>query len=500
MASEAPVVSTASGMVEGLWRTRQWPDAVVTEYATFRGIPYAAPPVGDARFDAPRPVPAWEGVRPAHDFGPTPQLYSPYDPARIPEPSIPGEDTLSVNVTTPNPSPDARLPVLVWIHGGGFEAGSAASPWYVGEAFARDGVVTVTASYRLGFEGFGWVERAVNNRGVRDWLAALEWVRDNIAAFGGDPTRVTIAGQSAGGSAVMRLLTMEVAQPLFHAAIAVSPGEMSLGMSRARRGAARVCAAVGTTPHLESVRRVPALALFDARGAFRPPAPDRLTRLAIRAFRPMLPGPVVDGDLIAQPVDAALVAGIGGDKPLLIGSTAHEVNEAMLPFAPLLLATPAAKALERAGLSRELAARMADEVDGGTAWALGQALTDATFRCHVARWALLRAGAARPTHVYDFRWPSQAPGVHGAAHCVDVPFGFDILGAEGVAAAAGDTPPQALADAVHGDWLAVVTGAGVRGADHRDRFSTIVYGADASRTEERGGYAFERELATHLER
>ncbi len=242
MVRSAPVVRTASGMVEGVWRSARWqseqgPDATVTEFATFRGIPYAKPPVGALRFDDPQPVEPWEGMRLAHEFGPTPQLYSPYTPARIPEPSIPGEDTLSVNVTTPAPDRDAALPVLVWIHGGGFIAGSAASPWYVGEAFARDGVVTVTASYRLGFEGFGWVEGAVNNRGVRDWLAALEWVHENIAAFGGDPSRVTIAGQSAGAAAVMRLLTMPAAQHLFRAVMAISPGDPSV--SRARADASR---------------------------------------------------------------------------------------------------------------------------------------------------------------------------------------------------------------------------------------------------------------------
>ena len=129
--------------------------------------------------------------------------------------------------------------MLVWIHGGGFIAGSAASPWYVGEAFARDGVVTVTASYRLGFEGFGWVEGAVNNRAVRDWLAALEWVRENIAAFGGDPARVTIAGQSAGGAAVMQLLTMPAAQHLFRAVLAISPGDPSVSLARATRAAGK---------------------------------------------------------------------------------------------------------------------------------------------------------------------------------------------------------------------------------------------------------------------
>ena len=303
------MVQTASGTVEGLWHSRQWPDATVTEFATFRGMPFAKAPVGALRFDAPQPAEPWEGVRDAHDFGPTPQLYSPYDPARIPEPSIPGEDTLTVNVTTPSPGADAALPVLVWIHGGGFIAGSAASPWYVGEAFARDGVVTVTASYRLGFEGFGWVEGAVNNRAVRDWLAALEWVQENIAAFGGDPARVTIAGQSAGGAAVMRLLTMPAAQHLFRAVLAISPGDPSVSLARATRAAGRVASAVGAAARLESIADVDPLAIYDARDSFNPRPKDLLNRLAIRGFRPMLPGPVVDRTLVPDTVDAALGCG-----------------------------------------------------------------------------------------------------------------------------------------------------------------------------------------------
>jgi len=502
MARQAPVVSTASGDVEGVWRA--WrpslrPDAPVTEFATFRGIPFAAPPVGDARFDAPRPPAAWDGVRAAHEFGPTPQLYSPYNPARIPEPSIAGEDTLSVNVTTPDPSPSAKLPVLVWIHGGGFEAGSAASPWYVGEAFARDGVVTVTASYRLGFEGFGWVDGAVNNRAVLDWIAALRWVQDNVAAFGGDPARVTIAGQSAGGAAVMRLLTLESAQDLFRAVLAVSPADTSLEIPRAKRGAQRVAGAAGATNRLESLRDASPLALFEARDHWTPAPADRLGRLAIRSYRPMLPGPVVDGEVIPQSVSAALVAGVGADKALLIGATAHEANEQLLPFKPLLLSQNPERVFERAGIPPRLAARYLEAAGPDVAWALGQVVTDALFRAHVASWALLRAGASAPTWVYDFRWESQAPGVRGAAHCVDVPFGFDILGADGVPEAAGDTPPQPLADAVHGDWLGVVSGENIA-ADHKDRFATIVYGADGGRREELQGYALERELATHLDK
>lgn len=492
------MVTTASGAVRGVWREHRLPDAPLTEYATFRGIPFAAAPVGDARFDAPRPVTAWEGVRDASEFGATPQRVSPFGAPRIPEPSIAGTDTLSVNVTTPAPERGADLPVLMWIHGGGFVGGSAASPWYVGESFARDGVVTVTASYRLGFEGFGWVDGAVNNRGVLDWLAALEWVQRNIAAFGGDPARVTIAGQSAGASAVMCLLGMPSAQPLFRAAMAISPANPSLSMARARRASGRVAAAVGAAPHVESVAAVPEAALFDARDAFSPRAPDPLTRMAIRAFRPMVPGPVVDGALIPQPVFAAIADGVGADKPLFIGSTAHEFNESMLPFAPLLLSVPATSSLERAGLSPALAERLAAEVEGDTAWTLGQLVTDATFRCHVARWAQQRASAAAPTWVYDFRWESRAPAVHGAAHCVDVPFGFDCLWAPGVPDALGEGP-RSLADAVHGDWLGVVTGEGVSATDHGEDFSAVVYDAEG-RHERAGSYALERELATHLAR
>ena len=176
--ADAPEVDTAAGRVRGFWRGSS---------AAFLGIPFAEPPVGDLRFAAPVPARPWSGVRDATQHGPTAQRTALSEITLIPEPSIPGESTLNVDVYTPSPSVGDALPVLVWVHGGGYVAGSPASPWYDGRSFNRDGVVTVCVSYRLGFDGFGWIEGAPSNRAVRDWLLALEWVQTNIAAFGGDP-------------------------------------------------------------------------------------------------------------------------------------------------------------------------------------------------------------------------------------------------------------------------------------------------------------------------
>ena len=144
--------------------------------------------------------------------------------------------------------------MLVYIHGGGYTAGSPASPWYDGRSFNRDGVVTVSVSYRLGFDGFGHIQGAPSNRGVRDWIAALEWVRDNITAFGGDPARVTIAGQSAGGGAVLTLLGMPAAQHLFHAVWALSGALGDIAPERAWKLSAQLAKLAGVPPDPRGVR------------------------------------------------------------------------------------------------------------------------------------------------------------------------------------------------------------------------------------------------------
>ena len=222
------------------------------------------------------------------------------------------------------------------------------------------------------------------------------------------------------------------------------------------------------------------MALFDARDEARELGGQGWEGFAKREAQPLALGPCVDGELIEASVTQALAAGVGAQKPLLIGSCAHEFNQLVSDnelddLGPLAAVT-------RAGLDGHVAvAAAAREPNKGGAWAVGQLLSDAIFRAPVARWSALRAGANSPTWAYDFRWESGAPSVRGAGHCVDVPFGFDILGGIGVDDATGPAP-QALADAVHGDWLQFITEAQCDAPARGFERQTIVYGADATRS------------------
>ena len=188
--AQHPVLRLRDGMVRG---------RVESGVAAFLGIPYAAPPFGPNRMLPPQPVPAWTGERDATAFGPTVPKgdYPPQYVPLFPEEVIPGEDCLNLNVWTPDAGAGG-MPVLVWIHGGSFMNGSGSVGGYDGTAFARDGVVCVTINYRLAAEGFLFLGDGIANLGLLDQLAALRWVQENIAAFGGDPGRVTVAGESAG--------------------------------------------------------------------------------------------------------------------------------------------------------------------------------------------------------------------------------------------------------------------------------------------------------------
>src|SRR5580693_9777563 len=214
MASAAPVVHTKDGQVRG---------SVENGAVVFRGIPFAKPPVGALRFQAPAPPEPWEGVRDATAFGPrAPQAPCPGMPA---EPASPDTgEWLTLNVWTPDVAAKT-LPVLVWIHGGAYLFGSAADDGYDGSRFARAGAVFVSLNYRLGVEGFAQIPGAPANRGLLDAVAALTWVRENIEGFGGDPANVTVFGESAGAGVIASLLAMGQAKGLFNRAIAQSvPG------------------------------------------------------------------------------------------------------------------------------------------------------------------------------------------------------------------------------------------------------------------------------------
>lgn len=424
----------------------------------YLGIPYAEPPVGDLRFAAPAPPRPWAGVRDASAYGPTPLRRDFGDTTLIPEPPVPGDATLNVNVFTPGADPGAHLPVWVWIHGGGYTTGSPASPWFDGTSFARDGVVTVTLSYRLGFDGFGWIEGAPQNRAVRDWLAALEWVRANIAFFGGDPGRVTIAGQSAGGGAVLTLLGMPAAQHLFHQVWCSSPALGDIAADRAR--------AIGG-------RLASELTVASDRGGFASADSDRIVDAQERATqepgakglaiaRDLLRngvglGPVIDGDLIPGPTLESLRRGTGAEKALVIGANDDEftmitMSSKILRFVPVRLAL-GALGVDRSTTSAYLKENR-DVRRRGTGALVGRYVTDHTFRAGVARVADARAaaatpdGTAAPTWLYRLSWPSPTHGI--ALHCLDVPFLFDVLDAPRVAEIAGDNPPRVLAVAVHG--------------------------------------------------
>lgn len=267
----AVLASTSRGRLRGFRHGRT---------AVFLGIPFAQPPVGTLRFAAPVPVEPWEGERDATAYGPTAQRGD-AGITLIPEPSVPGDATLNVNVFTPvDRDPDAALPVLVWIHGGGYTSGSPASRWYDGDAFARDGVVVVVISYRIGFDGFGLIDGAPSNRGLRDQIAALERVRDEIGAFGGDPARVTVAGQSAGGGSVLALMASPASSGLFHGAMAISPAIGAVAVDAARVFAARLASLAGVAADREGFVSVPEERLIELqKAAGKPPRGRALAAL-----------------------------------------------------------------------------------------------------------------------------------------------------------------------------------------------------------------------------
>ena len=438
-----PVVSLPAGRVGG---------TAHGDVAAFLGIPYAAPPFGAHRFGPPAPAAPWDGVRPARDYGPTaPQPHR--QMTLIPEPVIPGEDCLNLNVFTPDPG-GGGLPVLVWIHGGGFTAGCNNSPWYWGGSFARHGVILVSINYRLGAEGFLPIDGTPANRAVLDWLAALRWVQGNIEAFGGDPGRVTIAGQSAGGVACANLVASPAARGLFRSAICMSGSRLPTWDVEEGRKLTEVMAEVlAVAPTREALAAVPPARLVAAQDEVQ-------AILGRRRADVRLPfGPMVDGEIVGG---AAALAPSAHDAPgLVLGATAEEFNASLAAVPGGIDEDRMTRRMGRLGLDPAgIAAYRRALPDAAPGWVLGQAMTDAWFKAPALRLADTWAGGGGRAWLYAFDWSSASPAGYGSVHCLDVPFAFDNLAASGVEDVTGPRPPQALADAVHGALVAFVAGDG----------------------------------------
>jgi para-nitrobenzyl esterase len=425
----------------------------------FLGIPFAAPPFGVNRFEAPQPVAGWDGVRDALTYLPTaPQPHRQF--TLVPEPVMDGDDCLNLNVFTPDVGASG-LPVLVWIHGGGFTAGCNASPWYRGARFALDGVVLVSVNYRLGAEGFLAIDGAPLNRAVRDWVAALEWVRDNIADFGGDPAKVTIAGQSAGGIACAALLTCPPAQGLFRSAICMSGSRMGWASLDTARSFGRTLAGeLGVEPSREALAAIdPAriVAVQDAATA----AANRETRSdSVRLNF----GPVIDGEYVVERPYEHLDAAI----PVMVGATAEEFNATVGNLPGGVDEDRLVRRLGRMGLDADSISAYRTAMAGAEPWQiLGQAVTDSAFKAPALRLADALSSAGGSAFLYDFEWKSSRKYM-GSVHCLDIPFAFDNLDADGVVEVTGADPPQALADAVHTAWVRFIKN-GDPGWDSYDR-------------------------------
>ncbi|MEU8843501.1 carboxylesterase family protein [Streptomyces roseus] len=437
--SGRPRVRTGYGLVEG----RNGPGGT----AVFRGVPYAAPPVGALRFAAPVPPAAWEGVRDAGAFGPTaPKVpYPPKFAALLPDPEVPGDDCLNLNVWTPHPAPGARLPVMVWLHGGALTRGSSAVPVYDGSAFARDGVVLVSVNYRLGVLGYGLFPDAPANRGLLDQIAALTWVRDNIEAFGGDPARVTVFGESAGAISVGALLGSPRATGLFARAALQSGAPEVLPREKVRAMVRRMA----------SLLKVPATA--EAFGATALPDLLAAQGAVLRRSGPLTGGPafglVPDPDTLpGDPLEAAGAA----DVPLLLGWTTEEYRLWLAPtgalpvmdrLGPLTLALARARSGKDRAAVRALRAALPRAGAGELA---GQLLTDRLLRDPLRRLAGARRPA--PSFLYEFGWPSGIPGL-GACHALELGFVFDTLDVPESSWLAGPDAPQELADRMHAAWV-----------------------------------------------
>ena len=451
------VVPTRQGSVRG---------TVADGAHAFKGIPYAAPPFGANRLRPPQPVAPWSGVRDALSFSPTPPkpVIPPQISAFLPELTIPGEDCLTLNIWTPEIGP-ARRPVMLWIPGGMFEYGTAATAWYDGSRFARDGIVCVTINYRVGVEGFLYLGDGNANRGLLDQIAALEWVQENIAAFGGDPGAITIFGESAGAMSAGMLLSMPRAEGLFHRAIAQSgAAHHVISVTTAQLVRQRFAEKLGVEATREAIASVPLERMLHAQEELKVdlvshPDPERWGSEVVTALMPWQP--VIDGNTIPAPPLDRIAAGAAANIDVMVGSNTdeHRLFLALSGALDQITNEVLTGAVAAYGLpvNAALAAYRAAHPGASPGDLFAAIQTDWYWRIPAIRLADAHAPSASATYMYEFAWRSpQFNGLLGACHSLEITFVFDTLGAR-TEPLLGADPPQQLASAIHAAWVAFAT-------------------------------------------
>lgn len=446
-------VETGLGAVRGLW---------LGETARFAGIPYAEAPVGERRFRAPVAKAPWQGELDATEFGPIcPQNPSFMDMMFGLEPEPQDEDCLRLNVFTPDPTRrgDDALPVMFWIHGGAFEMGSGSTDIYDGRTFAGQGAVFVSINYRLGPLGFLELSgidpdfAGSGNAGLLDQIEALRWVKANIEAFGGNPNRITVFGESAGSMSTSLLLSSPLTTGLIHQAICQSGGiNAARDLELARDEGAQVLKHGGwATAH--DAQQAPVselLAVHAAMAMERWGNPDALLSashdpMGAMAFRPVRDGVVVPIDPLG-----AIREGAAAGVSLVAG---HNLDEWKL-FAMLMPSAQDADELQRraalltADAEALIAAYRADHPDASPADLECAIVTDLVFRVPTVELVEAQAQHA-PVWQYQFDWRSP---ILGAAHAVELPFVFSQLNDERLAPLFGLEPPHRVADAMSTAW------------------------------------------------
>jgi para-nitrobenzyl esterase len=429
--------------------------AVADGVVSWKGVPYAAPPVGERRWKAPQPIEPWTGVRPATHYA-NDCMQEPFPSDAAPLGTPPAEDCLYLNVWAPEKPAAAKLPVMFWIHGGGFVNGGSSPAVYDGSAFARRGIVFVSLNYRLGRFGFFahpalTQEQAgapLGNYGTLDQVAALEWVKRNVAAFGGDPGNVTIFGESAGGGSVHTLVTTPLARGLFHKAIVQSGGGRAGGIMAPRSlpEAEAVGLAFGKlvgvagedAAALAGLRRVPAANVV--RG---------LNLTSMGAQRDSYAGPMVDGKVVAEEPETAFRAGRQARVPYVIGANDREFGFMPLPPAAVK------DMLARFGAAKDAVLAAYDAGRTGDPGEVGVGIMSDGAMVEPARlMARLAAAAGQPTWQYRFSYvaTSLRKEVKGALHATEIPFVFQTVRAKyGDATTAED---ERIADAANAYWAA----------------------------------------------